>query len=76
MNLKIETQFHISLTKPEWLIVQKALRGVLTEEEKPIALALQEQMITQRSSTLGQLADEAYVAVENVERAHARRSKL
>jgi hypothetical protein len=51
--------YNLVVNPTEFRLIQKALRGVLTEEEKPEALALQQQMMEARFKQAEQLAEEA-----------------
>ena len=68
-DLRLDTKYRLELTKDEWMLVHRGLRGVLTDEEKPLALALQETLILQRATALDQMAAEAAKTVDNISRA-------
>lgn len=70
-DLRMLTSFQLTLSKDELTLVQRALRGVLTDEELASALALQEALLLQKAAILGQASIEAGKAATNIERARA-----
>ena len=68
MDAQIIVSWKLVVTSDEFRLVQKALRGVLTEEEKPQALALQEQLMRIRARQAKQLMGEAEKALFNIEK--------
>jgi hypothetical protein len=67
MDLGLLVQWKMVLSSSELRLVQKGLRGVLKEEEKADALALQEKIMRERARQAEQMADEAAKAVANIE---------
>lgn len=67
MDMRVTWKYTLDLTKDEFLIVSKALRGTLKDEEKAIALALQERMVLQKHTMLQQALDESAKVLINIE---------
>ena len=70
MDFRVLTVYRLDLNKDEFNLIQRALRGALTEEEKAEAQALQEKLLIERHSVLSQMAKTSEVAVTNIEAAH------
>jgi hypothetical protein len=73
MDVKVEVKYRIDLNRDEWLLVSRALRGLLTPNDEASARALQEQMLVQKHNILSQMAEEADKAVGNVAKAKGGR---
>jgi hypothetical protein len=68
METKIHWTYALHLSKDEFLIVSKALRGTLKDGlEKEAALALQEKMVRQKHEILEQALDESAKVITNIE---------
>ncbi len=67
MDVAMLVQWRLIVSSAEWRLVSKALRGVLTDEEKIEALALQEKMMRERAIQAEQLSKEADKAIRNIE---------
>lgn len=68
METKIHWTYALHVTKEEFLLISKALRGNLKDgEEKTAALALQEKMVTQKHDILEQALDEAAKVLVNIQ---------
>lgn len=65
MEVRIDSKIHLVVGSKEFLLVTKALRGTLTESEKPKALALQIQLVRARHTQLLAAAHEAEKAYKN-----------
>lgn len=66
-DLRIHSQFTLTLSKEELLLVQRALRGVLAEHERQPARELQQAILLQRAAILEQASVEANKARRNIE---------
>ena len=67
METKIHWTYALHVNKEEFLLISKALRGNLKDEEKPAALALQEKMVTQKHAILEQVLEESAKVITNIE---------
>lgn len=75
MDVRLEVKYKLEMDKREWLVLSRALRGCMTEEDKAIAKEMVDRMVMQKASTLNQMADEADKAVDNVEAANKGRKR-
>ena len=66
-QIKTERSFTIILSKREFLIVGKALRGSLKESERAEALDLQKALARARHTILEQELHESQKLVDNIE---------
>lgn len=67
MDAQLIVNWKLVVTSDEFRLIQKALRGVLTDEEKSKALALQVDMMKSREKQARQLLGEAEKAVKNID---------
>lgn len=68
MDFRVTWIFRLDLTKDDFRLVSKALRGALsTDEEKAAALELQKKMLRDKHATLLQALAESQKAMENIE---------
>lgn len=67
MDAQLIVNWKLVVTSDEFRLIQKALRGVLTDEEKPKALALQVDMLRSREKQARQLLGEAEKATKNID---------
>jgi len=65
-QLKMERTFVLTLTKREFLIVGKALRGTLKPDELQEALALQESLARAKHMVLEQELHESQKLINNI----------
>lgn len=72
MDLHVTWSFRLDLTKAEFRILSKALRGALrTDEERTAALELQKQMLRTKHEVLRQALGESQKAINNIEAAES-----
>jgi hypothetical protein len=68
MEVRVTWSFNLVLTKEEFLIVSKALRGaLLKDEEKALAVQLQEKMVEQKHTILEQALGESAKTIANIQ---------
>ena len=70
MDFRTKREFHIILGVEELRLVQRGLRCLLTDEEKPAALELQERILGLRHKVLEQEFHESIKLMANIEAAH------
>ena len=68
MDVRMEQKITIGVSKAEWLLISKALRGVLKPAEVPAALELQVSMHRQRHAILEQMHAESQKVIDNIDR--------
>lgn len=69
MDVRIEQKITVSISKAEWLLISKGLRGVLKPgPEAAEALDLQERMHQQRHAILVQTLSESQKVIDNIAR--------
>lgn len=66
MEVRIPIRYSLQLERDEFLLISKALRGTLTEEEKPIALQLQEKMLRDKHNQLNDMLAQSQKAIDNI----------
>jgi len=66
-QVRTERTFIVTLNKEEFLLVSKALRGTLDDDEKKDALDLQEMLAKSRHSVLNQELLESQKLIVNIE---------
>ena len=72
MDMRVSWTFRLDLTKEEFRIVSKALRGALTKpEDSEAALELQQRMLRTRHEMLRQALAESQKAIDNIDAAEA-----
>jgi hypothetical protein len=68
MDVRVTWSFNLILTKEEFVLVSKALRGALVkEDEKALAIQLQEKMVEQKHSILEQALGESAKTIANIQ---------
>lgn len=67
METKIHWTYALHVNKEEFLLISKALRGNLKDEEKTAALALQEKVVMQKHAILEQVLEESAKVITNIE---------
>jgi len=72
MDMRVTRTFRLDLTKEEFRVVSKALRGALrTQAERDAALELQKRMLRTKHDVLRQALGESQKAIDNIEAAEA-----
>lgn len=66
-QIKTERQYVVSLTKREFLVISKALRGTLKPEELEEARALQVALAVAKHEILKQELNESQKLMDNIE---------
>ena len=73
MDMRVSWTFRLDLTKEEFRVVSKALRGALTKpEDREAALELQQRMLRTRHEVLRQALAESQKAIGNIDAAEPR----
>ena len=67
-DTRVSWTYTLYVSKEEFLLVSKALRGNLKESEKAEALALQESLVRQKHTILQQALDESAKVIANIEK--------
>lgn len=71
MEVSIAWTYALKLSKAEWILISKALRGALRPEDASDAAELQKKMVREKAAILEQALGEASKAVRNVEAAES-----
>jgi hypothetical protein len=68
MDVRVAWSFNLNLSKEEWRLVSKALRGVLKPgDETEDALDLQKRMLRSKHEILRQALGESQKAIDNID---------
>jgi hypothetical protein len=67
MEVRTTWSYTLILSKEEFLLVSKALRGALKESEKNPAAQLQEKMVEMKHAVLQQALEESSKTMENIQ---------
>ena len=67
MNVRFVWTFSLSLSKEEFRLISKALRGALRDEDKEPALELQKKMLRDKHEILRQAINESQKAIDNID---------
>ena len=71
MDLGLVVMWKMVVTPGEFRLIQRALRSVLTEEERAQALVLQEQLMRDRATQAKHFFGEAEKSVKNIDKVAA-----
>jgi vacuolar-type H+-ATPase subunit E/Vma4 len=71
VDFRISWMFRLDLTKEEFRLVSKALRGTLAAADQPAALELQKKLLRERHKCLSQALNESQKAIDNIEAAES-----
>lgn len=70
MDVRLKIDLTLVLSNAEVKVLTKALRGMLTEEDKPLALALQEKIMLDRVKAVRHLLTDYEKTEANIAAAH------
>lgn len=66
-DTRVHWTYSITVSKEEFLLISKALRGNLKPEEMQAALELQEALVRQKHAVLQQALSESQKVISNIE---------
>lgn len=74
METRLMVLYRLSLDGDEFRLVSKALRGLLTDDEKPAALELQAKMLREKHKQITNMLKESQKAMDHIEEAENQSS--
>lgn len=69
MDTQITATYHLVIRGDEFRLLSKALRGILSDEDKPKALELQIKMLQDKHAWLKQQMESSQKNIDNIEAA-------